>query len=241
MLKIVFWSTRKKQIFYICESIFLSMRTVFFILLVSFFVLCCKQEKRYHDEQAMPTLAPTDALADIQSFHNSLNAEFKDPDTSPLPDRYRKNFEGLEFFNPDTAYRIWGRLIRTPNALPFAMPTTTARTSTEVVYGLAELEIRDTTIQLELYRNVAGEPETAKDDLFLPFLDPTNGEGTYTGGRYLDVPIPTSDSILIDFNKAYNPYCVYNKKYSCLIVPKVNTIPVPIEAGVKDFEPTKKP
>ena len=217
------------------------MRTVFFFFIVGFFVLSCKQEKKYHDERPEPIQAATDALEDIHSFHNSLNAEFKDPDTSPLPDRYRKNFEALDFFAPDTTFRIWARLIRTPNALPFAMPTTTSRTSTEVLYGFAEFEIQDTTIQLELYRNVAGEPDTAKDDLFLPFLDATNGEGTYTGGRYLDLPIPTSDSILIDFNKAYNPYCVYNKKYSCPIVPKVNTIPIAIEAGVKDFEPTKKP
>ena len=217
------------------------MRSLFVFIIVGFFLLSCKQEKRYHDEHLQPKQGATGALEEIQSFQRALNAEFQNPDTSPLPDRYRKNFETLDFFEPDTSFRIWARLIRTPNALPFAMPTTTSRTSTEVVYGLAELEIRDTTIQLELYRNIAGEPETAKDDLFLPFLDATNGEATYTGGRYLDIPIPESDSILIDFNKAYNPYCVYNKKYSCPIVPRVNTIPVPIEAGVKDFEPTKKP
>ena len=237
----MFWSKWKKEIIYICAAIFFSMRTVLFVLMVSIFVLSCRQEKRYHDEHTNRVVATTDALQDIQAFQSSLNAEFRDPDASPLPDRYRKNFESLDFFAPDTNYRIWARFILTPNAMPFAMPTTTSRTSTEVLYGLAELEIRDTMIQLELYRNVAGEPETAKDDLFLPFLDTTNGEDTYTGGRYLDLPIPESDSILIDFNKAYNPYCVYNKKYSCPIVPKVNAIPVAIEAGVKDFEPTKKP
>ena len=217
------------------------MRALFLFFIVSLFLISCKQEKRYHDEQPVPKQTVTGALEDIQSFHTALNAEFRNPDTSPLPDRYRKNFETLDFFEPDTTYRVWARLIRTPNALPFTMPTTTTRTSTEVVYGLAEFKIMDTTIQVELYRNVSGEPDTAKDDLFLPFLDATNGDGTYAGGRYLDLPIPASDSILIDFNKAYNPYCVYNKKYSCPIVPKVNTIPIAIEAGVKDFEPTKKP
>lgn len=206
-----------------------------------FFVLACKQEKRFHDERPLRKEAATDALQEIRTYHEALNAEFRDPESSPLPDRYRKDFVALEFFDPDTNYRIWARLIRTPNALPFAMPTTTSRTSTEVVFGLAEFEIGGARVQLELYRNVTGEPDTAKDDLFLPFLDGTNGEGTYAGGRYLDLPIPSGDSILIDFNKAYNPYCVYNKRYSCPIVPKVNTIPVPIEAGVKDFDPTKKP
>lgn len=217
------------------------MRAFLFFIAVSFFVLSCRQEKRFHDQRPATQQAATEVLEDIRAYHDALNAEFRNPDTSPLPDRYRKDFVALDFFEPDTSYRIWAKLIRTPDALPFAMPTTTSRTSTEVVYGLAEFEIRNTRVQLELYRNVSGEPETATDDLFLPFLDATNGETSYAGGRYLDLPIPTSDSILIDFNKAYNPYCVYNKKYSCPIVPKVNTIPVAIEAGVKDFEPTKKP
>lgn len=217
------------------------MRFFLCFITVGFFVLSCKQEKRFHDERPVPNEAITDAVKDIRAYHERLNEEFKNPETSPLPDRYRKDFVSLDFFEPDTNFRIWAKFTRTPNAMPFAMPTTTSRTSTEVVYGLAEFKIRDSKVQLELYRNVAGEPETAKDDLFLPFLDETNGEGTYAGGRYLDLPIPESDSILIDFNKAYNPYCAYNKKYSCPIVPKVNTIPLPVEAGVKDFEPAKKP
>ena len=217
------------------------MRSLFYFMIFGLFVLSCKQEKRYHDQRPFAVQASTQTLEEIRLFHQELNEEFRDPETSPLPDRYRKDFEALEFYEPDTAFRIWARLIRTPEAIPFTMPTTTSRTSTEVVYGVAEFEIQDTPVQLELYRNVEGEPETARDDLFLPFLDDTNGESTYAGGRYLDLPIPTSDSILIDFNKAYNPYCVYNKKYSCPIVPKINTIPIPIKAGVKDFEPTKKP
>lgn len=217
------------------------MRSLLYFMIFGIFVFSCKQEKRYHDQQPATPRASTLALEEIRGFHQKLNEEFRDPETSPLPDRYRKNFETLDFFEPDTTFRIWAKFTRTPEALPFAMPTTTSRISTEIVYGVAEFEINAMRVQLELYRNVAGEPETAKDDLFLPFLDQTNGESTYAGGRYLDLPIPASDSILIDFNKAYNPYCVYNKKYSCPIVPNVNTIPVPIEAGVKDFSPTKKP
>lgn len=217
------------------------MRSFLYFMLLGFFVFSCKQEKRYHDQRSTVVQAPTQTLEGIRLFHRELNEEFKDPETSPLPDRYRKDFETLDFFEPDTTYRIWAKFTRTPEAIPFSMPTTTSRTSTEVVYGVAEFEIHETLVQLELYRNVEGEPDSAKDDLFLPFLDETNGESTYAGGRYLDLPIPDSDSILIDFNKSYNPYCVYNKKYSCPIVPRVNSIPVPIEAGVKDFEPTKKP
>jgi uncharacterized protein (DUF1684 family) len=77
--------------------------------------------------------------------------------------------------------------------------------------------------------------EAYVDYLFLPFSDATNGNETYSGGRYIDLRIPTSDSVLIDFNKAYNPYCAYNPKYSCPIVPKQNRLPIPVRAGVKAF------
>lgn len=49
-------------------------------------------------------------------------------------------------------------------------------------------------------------------------MDDTNGEETYGGGRYLDMRIPEKDSVLLDFNTAYNPYCVYNPKFSCPLV-----------------------
>ncbi|MBT8299262.1 MAG: DUF1684 domain-containing protein, partial [Maribacter sp.] len=52
--------------------------------------------------------------------------------------------------------------------------------------------------------------------------------------------IPKTDTIVIDFNKAYNPYCVYNKKYSCPIVPDVNALDIRVLAGVKDFKKGKK-
>jgi hypothetical protein len=166
---------------------------------------------------------------------------FKNPETSPLPDRYRKDFEGLEFFEPNHEYMVKAKFVRTPGAIPFLMPTTTNRKSEEVVYGIAHFELNGVSHQLEIYQNKELMlKDEYKDHLFLPFLDRTNGEETYAGGRYIDLSIPKEDSIVIDFNKAYNPYCVYNKKYSCPIVPGVNTLDTCILAGVKDFKVGKK-
>ena len=75
-----------------------------------------------------------------------------------------------------------------------------------------------------------------KDYLFLPFMDDTNGEQTYAGGRYIDLRIPEGNTLKIDFNKAYNPYCAYNEKYSCPIVPRENYLDVAVKAGVKVFK-----
>ena len=116
------------------------------------------------------------------------------------------------------------------------MPTTTDRTSWEVLYGIAFFSLNGTEHQLEIYKSLE-LPDAAKKEeyLFLPFMDLTNGEETYGGGRYLNLKIPEGNSLVIDFNRAYNPYCVYNKKYSCPLVPRQNFMNTKVMAGVKQF------
>ncbi|QWX82774.1 DUF1684 domain-containing protein [Cellulophaga sp. HaHaR_3_176] len=209
-------------------------------VLIALFVLItgCKQEKKYHDLSDNSVIQDLPSgVASVLEFQKELNEEYKDPKTSPLYNKDRKDFTGLDFFMPDTTFIVTAKFVRTPEALPFLMPTTTDRKSTEVVYGIAYFKLKGKEYQLEVYQN----PELTardgfKDYLFLPFLDATNGKDTYTGGRYIDLRIPNSDTISIDFNKAYNPYCAYNKKYSCPIVPTVNTLELSVLAGVKSFK-----
>ncbi len=210
------------------------MKNLSLLLLLA--VIGC-QEKKYHDMSGAPGSGdPDDPIAEIIEFQSDLNSEFRDPETSPLPDRFRKDFNGLEFFEPDTNYRVVATLVRTPDAIPFLMPTTTDRKSEEVVYGIAHFALNGVQQQLEVYQNrELMKQEEYVDYLFLPFLDATNGEETYGGGRYIDLRIPLGDSIIIDFNKAYNPYCAYNKKYSCPLVPAINELKTPVKAGVKAF------
>lgn len=212
--------------------------TVFIIFMVC--VTSCRDAKRYHDNREENRQWESTALKDIDSFQKNLNAQFRDPEASPLPDRYRKNFMGLDFFEPDTNLRVWARLEYTPEALPFMMPTNTDRQSEERVFAIAHFKIDGKPYSLEIYQtqDLLDDPGY-EDYLFLPFLDETNGKETYAGGRYIDLRIPDGDSILIDFNKAYNPYCVYNKKYSCTLVPAANTMDIPVRAGVKDFRVDK--
>jgi uncharacterized protein (DUF1684 family) len=72
--------------------------------------------------------------------------------------------------------------------------------------------------------------------LFVPFKDKTSGITSYEGGRYIDIDIPTTDEVVLDFNKAYNPYCAYNSKYSCPIPPAVNSLAIEILAGEKAYK-----
>ncbi len=219
------------------------MRLPIYLLLVTIlFSTACKEKKKYHDTKTQKTAkVPTDALVDILEFQKELNAEYKDPETSPLPDRYRKNFETLDFFEPDTNYVVEARFVRTPESLPFLMPTTTDRKSKEVVYGIAHFELNGKKRKLEVYQSQElKEQEEHRDYLFLPFTDETNDKETYAGGRYIDLSIPDADVIRLDFNKAYNPYCAYNKKYSCPIVPSINALDTEVRAGVKAFNPKGK-
>ncbi|MGC1516486.1 MAG: DUF1684 domain-containing protein [Maribacter sp.] len=213
----------------------IKFKHIFFAIVL---LASCRQGKKYHDSNS-DTIPETksDKIAEIFEFQKELNAEFKDPETSPLPDRFRSGFESLDFFAPDTNYIVKAQFVRTPEALPFSMPTTTERTSTEVVYGIAKFRLNGEEHQLEIYQTPELiTQEKYKDYLFLPFTDATNGKETYSGGRYLDLTIPKGTSITLNFNKAYNPYCAYNKKYSCPLVPSVNALKIPVKAGLKDFK-----
>ena len=212
-------------------------RFKYYFLSLSLVIFACGQEKKYHDSQEKATpITTSDKLASILQFQEELNEEFKDPEVSPLPDRYRKDFEGLDFFKPDTNYIIAAKFTRTPDAIPFLMPTTTERESEEVVYGIVNFKLNGKEFALEVYQNSELTlKEGYVDYLFLPFTDNTNGTETYGGGRYLDLKIPDGDVIILDFNKAYNPYCAYNKKYSCPLVPSINKIDTKVMAGVRAF------
>jgi len=176
-------------------------------------------------------------LKDIVAFQKHLNAEFANPEESPLTSEDIKKFEALEFFEIDTTFVIEAEFVRTPYESAFSMPTTTDRMPIYVKYGEAYFELESQSFKLNIYQNqeLITKAEYV-DYLFIPFTDATNGETSYGGGRYLDLRIPTGKTITLNFNKAYNPYCAYNGKYSCPIPPLENDISVAISAGVKAYK-----
>ena len=169
-------------------------------------------------------------------WQRKMNSDFKDASESPLKDKDRMTFRALDFFEFDSTYTVVATLKRTPDSKWFKMKTTTNRMSKERVFGILSFKLNEKEYQLNVYQ---GEDlmtkEGFEDYLFLPFLDNTNGETSYGGGRYIELRIPEGDEIIIDFNKAYNPFCAYNAKYSCPIVPRVNYIDEEIKAGVKAY------
>ena len=116
------------------------------------------------------------------------------------------------------------------------MKTTTDIPADFRKYGSLIFNLNDEKYTLTAYENLDYlDVEGYENYLFLPFLDQTNGYETYGGGRYIDLYQYDNDSILIDFNRAYNPQCVYDENFSCPIVPRENLLNFRIEAGVKNF------
>lgn len=195
------------------------MKKIIIILLVFVSAISLAQEK----------------IQSAEEYQKEMNVRFSDSLTSPLMKEDLVNFKGLDFFPIDKKYSVQATFKRVKGKA-FEMKTTTDRKPQYRVYGVLKFQIEGKELQLFVYQNLELITRPGfKDYLFLPFSDMTNGNETYIGGRYLDMRIPKEKMVTIDFNKAYNPYCAYNYKFSCPIVPLENDLKVEIKAGVKKF------
>ena len=176
------------------------------------------------------------STSESQRFHTKINAEYADAATSPLLAEDLKDFQRLAFYSIDEKFIVTAKLIRSKGEKPFDMNTSTARTPKYIKYGTLYFSIDEQNLKLSIYQNIElSKKQGYEEHLFLPFSDLTSGKESYIGGKYIDLKIPKDDTIVIDFNQSYNPYCAYNSKYSCPIVPLENDLNVAIEAGVKKF------
>ena len=171
-----------------------------------------------------------------EDFQKKLNVEFADATKSPLTEKDRSDFKGLDFFPIDKAFTVEAKFTKSKNEKSFEMKTTTDRMPLYVKYGEVSFTINGENFKLNVYQNLELIKRPGfKKHLFLPFSDLTSGNETYGGGRYIDLEIPKGKTITIDFNQAYNPYCAYNPKYSCPIVPAENELLTNVNAGVKKY------
>lgn len=177
--------------------------------------------------------AQEDYRTTIEDFQHKLNEEYKNPAESPLSAMEQKSFGGHHYFPIDEKYHVIAKFEKLPTASLFQMKTTANSIKDYDVYGIATFTLDGKEYQLSIYQShQLRTQEKYLDYLFLPFTDQTNGTETYGGGRYMDLKIPTGDTIELDFNKAYNPFCAYATGYACPIPPKENDLFLAIKAGV---------
>ncbi|MFY7970909.1 MAG: DUF1684 domain-containing protein [Flavobacteriales bacterium] len=172
----------------------------------------------------------------VQKERDERDAEFADAERSILKEEDLAHFKGLEYFPIQEKYRVKVKVKRIKRGKTFQMKTSTDRLPLYRPYATVTFEIDGEIRTLTVYQNLEliKKPEY-EDYLFIPFTDDTSGNECYGGGRYLDLRIAELKLGYIDFNRAYNPYCAYNSKYSCPIPPSENALDISIEAGVKKF------
>ncbi|MCA6068620.1 DUF1684 domain-containing protein [Chryseobacterium sp. RG1] len=170
----------------------------------------------------------------IKKFQKDLNEEYLNPKETPLRGDNFTNFKKHPFFPIDLKYRVRAKFVKTENPVPFDLPTSSGKTKSYQEFGKATFELDGKPYTLTVYQSLdLMKTEKYKDHLFLPFRDVTNTKETYGGGKYMDLKIPEGNSIILDFNQSYHPYCAYNAyDYNCPIVPEENKLPVEIRAGV---------
>ncbi|HTD94311.1 MAG TPA: DUF1684 domain-containing protein [Chitinophagaceae bacterium] len=168
------------------------------------------------------------------SLQDYLNTYVKDHEVVTGSD---KDF--FRFYPIDKNFRVIATLAPPKDGKWFSMPTSGKTPQIFRVYGILHFEIHDTLVTLNLYQSQnLLQTEKYRDLLFLPFTDQSSGEETYAAGRYIDLTIADirDNRVILDFNKAYNPYCAYvSGRYNCPIPPRENQLQVKIAAGEKKF------
>ena len=196
---------------------FLLTGFVLLIVLVLYYVF-------FDGGSATPVTNPETYRQQIDTARAGKDRFFRTSTESPLTDK--AGFTGLRYYQPELSYQVTARLE------PFADKTQklVVRMSdgSEEVYDKfahAVFSINGETCRLLIVK--------LDDTYSILFRDATSGKETYGGGRYLELePADLSNNqAVLDFNKAYNPYCAYTPTYACPLPPAENTLSVAVRAG----------
>jgi len=157
---------------------------------------------------------------------------------SPIPAEERKTFKGLDYYPPNLDYRFEVELHEHEEKQTVRMNTASGQELELIRWGEFRFEFEGKRLTLQVYRR---SPEDRW--LFIPFRDRTNGKETYGAGRFLyfhlKEPNAGTGRLVLDFNRAYNPFCAYSPGHGCPLVPPENWLDVPIYAGEKVYAKRK--
>jgi hypothetical protein len=154
---------------------------------------------------------------------------------SPLSDKLKKEFISLSYFDVNEDYMFELELQKYEAPETIEMETSTGDIQYFNRLGYLEFSHPESKEQtkINIYQNVENPGH-----LFVPFRDKTSDEGiTYGAGRYLELHQLDENKFLLDFNKAYSPFCAYSDNFTCPLPPFENWLEVPINAGEKAFTP----
>jgi uncharacterized protein (DUF1684 family) len=180
----------------------------------------------------------------FEHWQQEYKREFLSDARAPLT---AEDTGGIRFypFNPKLVFAR-ARVKISKNQKPFLIATHSGKAKRVRQYAVISCmapkgfpaSLRRHRFDLRVYQILAAGSDSARDDgLFVPFYDATNGSTTYGGGRYMDLHISDirDGRLMLDFNRAYNPWCAYKEGYNCPIPPEENRLHIAIEAGEKMY------
>lgn len=135
----------------------------------------------------------------------------------------RKHFAGLDWYPVDSSWKVDAKFIPSPHLVTFQ--TDASVTEEGDSPGFVEFEHNGQQIRLE--------PVKEDDELFFVIRDATSGKTTYAASRFIYSGLPKDGRVELDFNKAYNPPCVFTAYATCPLPPPMNRMTMPVEAGEK--------
>jgi uncharacterized protein (DUF1684 family) len=175
--------------------------------------------------------------AQIERERREKDVFFAEHWQSPIPPQDRAEFRGLDCYPPDPDCRFEIELHEHEKKKKLRMAYTRGEERDFIRWGEFRFGIGGEECVLQAYRS-----DSEGEQLFIPFRDATSGRETYGAGRYLDLDAARSRTAdgkwILDLNRAYNPWCVYSKDYTCPLVPPENWLKVPIYAGEKNYPKT---
>jgi uncharacterized protein (DUF1684 family) len=177
---------------------------------------------------------PEAFLRAIESARAEKDALFRSAADSPVPPARRDEFLPLAYFPPDETYSVPAALRPESSRLTIEMPTSTGQIRAMQRIGVLEFTLKGQPLALGAFIEAGTR---SMNRLFVPFSDLTSGTETYPAGRYLDLDRTPTGLYLVDFNRAYHPYCYYNATYDCPFPPPENRLVIPIRAGERLREP----
>jgi len=184
----------------------------------------CADDSRSGEESLEPEWDSLEVLTE----RRLKDEAFRSAPDSPIPLPQRRQFAGLCYYPPTREYVLPAVLQRFQRLDTVELASTRAGYRHRMLrYGRLLFPLGDTVLSLTVYK-----PLEEGGLLFIPFADATTGQETYAGGRYLELQEePGEEEYVLDFNRAFNPYCAYNEEYACPVVPAENRLPIPIRAG----------
>ncbi|MFQ5977209.1 MAG: DUF1684 domain-containing protein [Candidatus Heimdallarchaeota archaeon] len=164
-----------------------------------------------------------------KAVRKEKNLFMKKDRNSPLTSYQKKLFKKLRYFPYDPKYRFEGSIEEFEDKAEIEIATNKGEMRKYRLFGKFSFEVNGQQLVLHIFQSLDG------DFFFVPFVDGTSGKETYGAGRYAELEEIAPQKWVLDLNYAYNPYCAYNDKWICPLVPPINRLAIRVEAGEKTF------